>query len=65
MIAYTELPSSITEGKCYLSVSEGQNSLIQRSPIWTTGSFSKTNFVYPLFTNASLQGRLILIGYKR
>jgi hypothetical protein len=63
-MTYTELPNSISDGRCYLSVNGNQNSLVEKAPMWVASSISRTSFVYPLFTNASLQGRVILIGFK-
>jgi hypothetical protein len=64
MILYHELPSTLTDVKSYLTVTNGKQSIIQNSPMWIAGSFSRTEFVRPLYTNASLEKRLILVTYK-
>lgn len=64
MIFYHELPNSLTDVKSYLTVTNGKQSIIQNSPMWVADSFSRTEFVRPLYTNASLEGMLILVAFK-
>lgn len=64
MISYTALPSSISDGKSYLTEQDGTCGIMQHYPMWSAGSFSNTSIRYELFTNASLRGILIIVGYK-
>lgn len=64
MINYTDLPNSLSDGKSYLTAYKGKNALIQQSPMWVADAFSRTSLVNSQYSNASLQGRLILIHFK-
>lgn len=64
MTLYHELPSTLTDFRSYLTVTNGKQSIIQNSPMWIADSFSRTKFVCPLYTNASLEGTMILVAFK-
>jgi hypothetical protein len=65
MFAYNTLPNSISDSKAYLTITGGQNGIVQQKPMWLAGSFSRTGYVPAVYSNTSAKTGLLFIEYKR
>jgi hypothetical protein len=64
MIAYNDLPNSVSEKSTFLTLNNGQNSIVQQKPMWLAGAFSRTRKENPLYSNATATGQTLIIGFK-